>query len=413
MMMHPDDVIIGRRFRQADDDEIKSLAESIRELGQLQPASIGADGKLVCGLRRLQACKLLGRDLWVEPWDGGDNELARMRAERAENVERRPFTPSEAVAMGLRFEEVERPKAQERTGGRPPKTGGNLPQVSDTGKTRDKAAEAVGMSPRTYDKAKAVVQAAAAPDAPPEAIRAREQMDSSGKVDAAFKAIKKVEREQAKAAIPADVPRQADSYRLFVSDVREAAIEPESIDCIITDPPYPKEFIECFSWLAEAAVSWLKPGGTLAVMSGQAWLPEVFSRLTIEGLDYRWTMAYLTPGGQAVQVFPRKVNTFWKPVLLFSKDLITGDWLGDVAQSKPNDNDKRFHGWGQSESGMRDLIERLTLPGQVVCDPFLGGGTTAVTAVAMRRQFVGCDLDEGNVKVTAARLQEVCNGNAG
>lgn len=195
MMMHPDDVIIGQRFRKADDDEIKGLAESIRELGQLQPARIGADGKLVCGLRRLQACKLLGRDLWVEPWDGGDNELARMKAERAENVERRPFTPSEAVAMGLRFEEVERPRAEERrkatqNNDAAKTSSGKLPElVKDKGETRAKAAEAVGMSPRTYDKAKAVVQAAAAPDAPPEVVAAKEAMDASGKVDPAYRAV--------------------------------------------------------------------------------------------------------------------------------------------------------------------------------------------------------------------------------
>jgi hypothetical protein len=36
-------------------------------------------------------------------------------------------------------------------------------------------------------------------------------------------------------------------------------------------------------------------------------------------LEYLWTMAYLTPGGQATQVFPRKVNTFWKPILIYCK----------------------------------------------------------------------------------------------
>ena len=29
-----------------------------------------------------------------------------------------------------------------------------------------------------------------------------------------------------------------------------------------------------------------------------------------------------------------------------------GQRLGDVIKSDVNDNDKRFHGWGQSESGM-------------------------------------------------------------
>ena len=124
-------------------------------------------------------------------------------------------------------------------------------------------------------------------------------------------------------------------------------------------------------------------------------------RRLCERLRYRWTLAYMTPGGQAVQQWQAKVNTAWKPVLLFGDAV---EWFGDVAVSKPNDNDKRFHGWGQSESGMADLVERLTKPGQLVCDPFLGGGTTAVISLALGRRFVGCDIDASHVEQTKARV---------
>jgi DNA modification methylase len=87
--------------------------------------------------------------------------------------------------------------------------------------------------------------------------------------------------------------------------------------------------------------------------------------------------------------------------LLFGE---AAEWFGDVAVSRTNDNDKRFHGWGQSESGMADLVERLTLPGKLICDPFLGGGTTAVVALALGRLFVGCDIDAANVEQTKARV---------
>ena len=80
------------------------------------------------------------------------------------------------------------------------------------------------------------------------------------------------------------------------------------------------------------------------------------------------------------------------------------EWFGDVAISKPNDNDKRFHGWGQSESGMADLVERLTKPGQLICDPFLGGGTTAVVSLALGRRFVGCDIKAAHVEQAKSRV---------
>ena len=172
-------------------------------------------------------------------------------------------------------------------------------------------------------------------------------------------------------------------------------------DAVITDPPYPKEFLNVFSELAEAC----KDVPLVAVMSGQSYLPEVMERLC-KHLKYRWTLSYLTPGGQAVQQWPVKVNTFWKPVILFGESL---EWFGDVVQSKVNDNDKRFHNWGQSESGMADLIDRLTKPGQTICDPFVGGGTTAVSAIAMGRKIIGCDIDEKAVKTTISRLKGMAN----
>ena len=170
-------------------------------------------------------------------------------------------------------------------------------------------------------------------------------------------------------------------------------------DCIITDPPYPREFLPLYEELAELS----KEIPLVAVMCGQSYLPTIFESMC-KHLDYRWTLAYLTPGGQSAQLFPRKVNTFWKPVLLFGK---ASEWIGDVTKSNTNDNDKRFHGWGQSESGMGDLVDRLSKPGQLVCDPFSGGGTTAVVSLKLGRRFIGCDTDMKSVKSSIGRCEAV------
>lgn len=142
-------------------------------------------------------------------------------------------------------------------------------------------------------------------------------------------------------------------------------------------------------------------------MIGQSYLPEILARMST-ALDYRWTLAYLTPGGQAVQVWDRKVNTFWKPILLFTNGKSdSADWLGDVTSSAVNDNDKNHHYWGQSESGMADLIDRLSKPGDLVCDPFLGGGTTALVCHELGRRFIGCDIDQQCLDTTVERFANV------
>ncbi len=106
-------------------------------------------------------------------------------------------------------------------------------------------------------------------------------------------------------------------------------------------------------------------------------------------------------------MWARKVNSFWKPVLWFTKGDYEGKWLGDVAKSEPNDNDKRFHHWGQSESGMLDLVRRCTEPADTVLDPFCGGGATGVAAVALNRLFIGSDIDADHLATTRQRLLRV------
>lgn len=188
-------------------------------------------------------------------------------------------------------------------------------------------------------------------------------------------------------------------------DFREQFADLSGVDAIITDPPYAAEHLPLYEALAEHAARWLKPGGVCAVMTGQSWLPDVFSAMAGK-LDYHWTLAYLTPGGQAVQLFQRKVNTFWKPILLYTNGTPDLEWFGDVARSDVNDNDKRHHHWGQSESGMADLIKRLTRAGQRICDPFMGAGTTGVAAISLGRSFVGCDVNADHVQTADERLQE-------
>ncbi len=201
-------------------------------------------------------------------------------------------------------------------------------------------------------------------------------------------------------------PLTGDAFDLHCISVEEAPslVSFESIDAIVTDPPYPKEYVDTFSSLARFALHALKPGGSLVCMTGHLYLPQYLSNLCIDGLNYQWICAYLTPGGQAVQIHPRRVNTFWKPLLWFVKGDYAGRWIGDVCKSSPNDNDKTHHHWGQSESGMADVIDRFTEPGQVICDPFCGGGTTGVVALAMGRKFIGLDVERKWIETTGDRL---------
>lgn len=220
-----------------------------------------------------------------------------------------------------------------------------------------------------------------------------EIVEAANRIKREKKQKKKQERKAHVATLAAAVKPTAERFQVYNEDCA-AALEwtPGTVDFVITDPPYAQEHVSAYRLLGEIAKHVLRPGGSLLCMTGHSFLPEYYATLSVD-LTYHWTLAYLLPGGQAVQVFPRKVNTFWKPVLWFTKGEYNGEWIGDVCRSDTNDNDKRFHDWGQSESGFRDLMRRFVSPGDVVLDPFMGAGTTGVIALELGAQFFGFDTD--------------------
>jgi ParB family chromosome partitioning protein len=151
---------VGNRHRR-DMGDIEGLAASIAEVGGvlLHPIVVRPDGTLIAGERRLKAVSRLG---WTKvPVTVVDLD-AVVRGELAENALRKDFTPSEMVAIAADVEEEERKLAKQRQVAAL-KRGSEKPVVENFhngGKARDKVAAPLGISGRTLEKARAVVEAA-------------------------------------------------------------------------------------------------------------------------------------------------------------------------------------------------------------------------------------------------------------
>lgn len=413
MQSHP----AANAFPMLSDERHAALVADIRANGLRVPIVI-QDGMILDGRNRYKACQELGihpetteytGNPWAYVWSLNGTRRDLTDAQRAAiwlkiDAQSREYIDRDAARRAAIAEEANRKRAEAARQQPRTEDGSRLAQVvvhreplpaHDSHASRKAAASEAHVHPSTLAKVQAL------PDDLREAVADGKKTLSD--------AIREKQRERKAETLASARAEITDSMREDLSsvcDIRNctcaelfaSGIRP---DAVITDPPYPREFLPVFTELAEGC----KRAGVplVAVMSGQSYLPEVYARMC-EHLEYRWTIAYLTPGGQAVQQWQAKVNTAWKPVLLFGEAI---EWFGDVAKSNPNDNDKRYHGWGQSESGMSDLIERLTKPGQLVCDPFLGGGTTALAALALGRKFIGCDIDEDSVITAYARIAKM------
>ena len=84
-------------------------------------------------------------------------------------------------------------------------------------------------------------------------------------------------------------------FQLICADLATAEVKPESLDWIITDPPYERKSLDggIIAKLRDFSHKNLKPGGSLLCMIGQSWLPEIYRDLGgIQTFQYHWTLAY-------------------------------------------------------------------------------------------------------------------------
>lgn len=152
--MNIDEIVVKDRIRK-DMGDIKELADDIKKNGLLNPITINTRRELIAGERRYRACKSLGMtDVPVHMVDLSTEEQM-LKAEISENEVRKDFSMTERLYYTERISSIEKAKAKERQGTRNDLS--NIPQNSaESGESRDKISEAVGMSHDTLRKAQTI-----------------------------------------------------------------------------------------------------------------------------------------------------------------------------------------------------------------------------------------------------------------
>jgi 16S rRNA G966 N2-methylase RsmD len=200
---------------------------------------------------------------------------------------------------------------------------------------------------------------------------------------------KEAEKENRKEKEKESRGKKISGIEIRKGDFKEVLSDVYDIDAIITDPPYPAEYLDCFSELSKYASEHLKNDGWLVVYSGQYNLPEVIKRLS-EHMTYVWTFCLYHIGKKQL-VNGVNIMCGWKPILIFSKGKKKMRFsVYDVIESEQRE--KHSHAWQQSESGVLRLIEAFTEPGQLVVDPFSGSGTFCKAAIENGRKAIGAEI---------------------
>lgn len=186
------------------------------------------------------------------------------------------------------------------------------------------------------------------------------------------------------------------------ADCARLPLAAESVDLIFCDPPYDRQNLPCYRWLAQEAMRVLKPGGFVLAIAPGYWLGPVMAEFGV--FEFFWVLN-IRHTGMGSMMWNKRIVVREKPLIAYSKG--AGTPRCNVLSSFNGDGaDKRYHHWGQDVASARYYIDCFSAPGDLVVDPFVGGGTTLVAGRLIGRRCIGFDIDPTALATTAARLAE-------
>jgi len=430
---------------------IRQIAESIETIGQLHPILMTPDNVLITGLQRLEALRLLGRPFVraaILPVSTSFAELVAID----ENLFRRGISTLEQGELIVRRTELlDELGLRAHVGqGRPPAVikgripasistwyeGNGEPQntlITGRKTTKELAAE-YGISERVFQQRAQIVRhipkdvrdtirTTALADCRNELLRLaqiqspEEQRCVVRKVIAgeatgireAQMILSRETRQQKFQKVARSVRKLPDTIQLIHGDFIEQCetyVPEGSLDLILTEPLYSRDFQDEWEPLLILSHLLLKPGGFFVSMCGHVDLPEIFRSADRNKLEFFWLLALIHKGARKT-VHARSVRAAMKPIVAFYRPPLTqpSQYFTDIIEG--TGRDKSLHVWQQGVEEFRELLQIFSNPGDCVMDPFFGTGSVALACFEDARRFIGFETNQERVEVARGRLIQI------
>ena len=209
----------------------------------------------------------------------------------------------------------------------------------------------------------------------------------------------------------------------------------ESIDLIVTDPPYPttsrgnagnsggmlqkdinkkgKVFtynnINCKEYAPEF-YRLLKDGSHCYVMTNHINLIDMLNTFTDVGFHFIKSLIW----NKGNKIMGQYYMSQYEYILFFRKgkgkkinNCGTSDILS-IPNKKTKDKDgKNIHDTEKPIELMEVLVNNSSQENELVLDPFMGVGSTGVACINTNRNFIGMELDENYFNIAKERIEEI------
>jgi ParB-like chromosome segregation protein Spo0J len=434
-------------MRSVDSNKVKQLADSISMFGLRHPITISDDNYLISGNHRLEAVRSLGKKTIRAEIVHVSGLMARILMVE-ENLIRADLTSLEQAEYLAEHNKLLIELGARAGAGKPSLNKNDKVRSSAPLKTTKEIAKEMGMAERTLQEkiqiandidqsARDKLRGSDIADNKSELLRLAKvegAEDQNAVVDSVIKgdcktikeAVSTLTRNKQRkefADLTSEVRKLPDTVKFLCKDFFEVEgdddfIKHNTIDAIITDPPYVDEWKENWTPFLGIAADILKPGGFLITYVGHIRLPEFFEAIRetqVESggkisknnkLEFFWINA-LEHTGSITAVHSRSVQCGYKPIIIAFKPPMKKPYKYFNDLMKGSGKSKSHHDWEQSVEELIPMFDAFTKPGDTVLDPFMGSGTTGIAAKMTARKFIGYDISQENVDIATKRIFEL------
>lgn len=384
-------------------EERQQLEANIVQDGCRDPLVVW-DGILIDGHNRYEICTRLGIEFNTVEKEFDSRDDAKIWIIKNQ-FGRRNLQPFTRTNLALQLEPLIAAKAKNNQGTRT-----DIPQKSSECstpiETRQEIAKVADVSHDTVAKVKVINKAVEAGKVAPEVIaKLHSGAVSINRVarDVKEAATAEKRQQQRQEAVAKAEPQFFDNVHM--GDFRDHfdKVADGSLSLVFTDPPYDRKAIELLDGLGEFAAEKLCEGGSLIAYVGHIQIPDALQILS-KHLRYWWVCCCLHSGGESLMK-EYGIRVGWKAMLWFVKG--TRDNKQNIVHDVVSGGrEKSHHDWQQSQSEAEYWIEQLCPEDGIVCDPFLGGGTTAAAAIKLKRQWIGFEIDRVQAVLAMTRCKQ-------
>lgn len=465
-------VVLDEEQRQLQPAKVEEIADSVKEIGLMHPITIDSTNRLIAGLHRLEAFKSLGNEKIPVRVTEETNPLKLRLMHLDENLADGQLLPyEESVALKEKKEIYEKLYPETTISGRKkaeherkqlnktdtkPESGfvkeTLQPSFSEdtakkTGKSKSVIKEnlqiANRIKPETYEKIKdteiaqkktELLQLARLEEEEQNKVIEKIKDDGLKKYKSLAAVIKETKKEDAISERKKNIENRHKSnikkFGLFNADSSEKLreIKENSVDLVVTDPPYAVDFKPSWShnkWaekntkekylmILEEVCKELqrvcKPDAHLYLFSGWKQYPA-FYNLISKYFDISNLIVWEKNNTSLVDFDKRYASKH--EFILFCKQKGNNERLLNNKQSPDVLHYSRVNDPSHSCEKPVELLEYLinnsSLEKETVLDCFMGSGNTGVASIKNNRYFIGIELEKDLFDSAKKRVESYAN----